>query len=62
MLTRVSNGKVLRKAKRSGAGNDCVFMTSITEPNAQIDDSKTDASLNVNLRARAALLRFAATR
>lgn len=61
MLTRVSNGKVLRKATAS-ALNDCVFVTSITEPNAQIDDSKTDASLNVNLRARAALVRFAATR
>lgn len=60
MYTREYEGSVLRKANRSGAGNDCVYLTAPDAPTALILDSKREAALRVSSEARLGLLRMVA--
>lgn len=62
MLTRTRNDRVLRKAAKSGATNDCVFVTSPDEETAEVEDSKTETALTLPGSARLALVAFAARR
>ena len=58
MLTRQRNGRTLRKSSRSGAGNDCVYVTSPDQDDAEIEDSKSETALRFTRSARLALVRF----
>jgi len=60
LFTRESNGKILRKASASGAGNDCVYVTSPKEASALVEDSKAEVALALPALARHSLVAFVA--
>lgn len=61
MLYRDRNGRKMRKSSFSGVHNDCVFVTSPTETEAEVEDSKTETSLRMSSTARNRLVALVAS-